>query len=125
MLDLMKKLAWIALISFLITGCVTQGIKEDEKQDLATRDRIAFSQVRVGMSAEQFHHLFPKAYFVGPPSNQTAYVDGSSYTLPFSQKTHFREETITEKLRFHFVHGRLVSWQQPSAAYQKKNIEFN
>lgn len=125
MLDLMKKLAWIALLSFLITGCVTPGIKEDEKQDLEKRERTELPYVYKGMSVAEFRHLFPEAYFVGYHNNLTAYLVDHSYDIPYSPQTHYRADIVSEKLRFHFDNGRLMEWDLPSNSDKQTDIEFH
>lgn len=121
----MKKFPWMVLISFMLTGCIAPGVKDDKKPDMRQQDNAELASIYTGMSITRFRKLFPDASFVGYSDNQAIYLIEHSYYTSDSPETHYREATVYEKLRFHFQNGRLVQWDLPSNWNQQTNINYH
>lgn len=110
----------------ILVGCTPTEPKPYEKPSLEQIDNDNLSYVRIGMSFAEFRRLFPASYFAGHiNNNKMVYALNHSYPLAISADTHYRVETMDEKLHFYFENGRLVQWELPVNWDKQTNIEFN
>jgi hypothetical protein len=126
----MKRTAYIVVAAVaLIAGCATPPkgslLVESPSELPSAQQKHAsrLSQVKIGMSLEEFQTLFPEAYVGGESEKTTAYeivdiqkyvtqddIDRQNLWWGFGSP---RARTEKRVLWFYFFGGKLVKWGRP------------